>query len=125
MNPRWSQNDVLEADVRALFAERLGLTVEDVAPTARMADLGVSYGMWLELALAVEEAFDVTLREPELRRARTVRQWVEMLERAVVEGRSGDDLSLDLPAFDEIPSELPPPSALPPSSVLPSSTDAY
>lgn len=120
-----SQNDALLAEIRALFADRLGLSVEEVPPGARMSDLGVSYGMWLELALAVEEAFDVSLREPELRRARTVRQWAEMLHRAALDGRGSDDLSLDLPAFDELPSELPPPSALPPSSAMPSSTDVY
>ncbi|MEQ9321344.1 MAG: phosphopantetheine-binding protein [Polyangiaceae bacterium] len=117
--------EVLAADVRAVFAERLGMRIDEVRLDATMADLGVSYGLWLELALAVEEAFDVSLRESELRRARTVGGWVEMLRRAVHEGRASDDLSLDLPPFDELPSELPPPSALPPSSALPSSTDAY
>lgn len=115
--------DTLADDVRALFAERLDLSVEKVPLDARMADLGITYGLWLELALAVEEAFDVSLRESELRRARTVGDWVQMLQRAARESR--DDLSLDLPPFDELPSELPPPSALPPSSLLPSSTDAY
>lgn len=125
MRPAFHPPAVLEADLRALFAERLGLRVEEVSLDARMADLGITYGLWLELALAVEEAFDVALRESELRQARTVGSWVEMVQRAAREGRSGDDLSLDLPPFDELPSELPPPSALPPSSVLPSSTDAY
>lgn len=125
MRPGLHPPDVLEADVRALFAERLGLSIEDVSLEARMADLGITYGMWLELALAVEEAFDVSLRESELRRARTVGGWVDMLRRATLDNRASDDLSLDLPAFDELPSELPPPSALPPSSAMPSSTDAY
>jgi acyl carrier protein len=113
MTPYWCQNDVLDAEVRSLLAERLDLAVDVVVPAARMIDLGVSYGMWLELALAVEEAFDVELFESDLRRARTVGDWVAMVGRATAdECRTGRRSFL--PALEE----LPPPSELPPSSEL-------
>jgi acyl carrier protein len=120
MTPFWCQSGLLEQEMRTLIADRLGLPVERVTSQDRLRDLGVTYAAWLELALAVEEAFDVSLCERELRRAQTVGQWVEMIERAAREGRCGAPSELELPGVDEQPSELPPPSALPPSALPPS-----
>ena len=105
-----------ESELLGLLSDRLAVPVEQLTASRSLRELGVTYGEQLELALAVEEAFDVELRECELRRALTVSDWLRML-RGAQDHEQGRGPSVREPEPWPVPpsEEMPRLSELPPS----------
>lgn len=60
--PHQHQHQVL-ADVRSIIAEQLGADLDKVGPDAKFADLGADSLDTVEIMMALEEKFEVTLDE--------------------------------------------------------------
>jgi acyl carrier protein len=58
-----SQNQQVLADVRSIIAEQLGADLDKVGPDAKFADLGADSLDTVEIMMALEEKFEVTLDE--------------------------------------------------------------
>lgn len=77
-----SSLDFLEAKVREIVAEQLGLAEEDVQPEAAFsADLGADALDFMEIVMALEEEFEVEIGDAEAEDLRTVRDAVDFLAR--------------------------------------------
>jgi acyl carrier protein len=73
-------------EIRATLAE-LGLDPADVGPAAQLADdLDLDSLDWVDLAMRLEDAFGVTLREERFDSLRTVQDVVELICTALAEG---------------------------------------
>lgn len=75
----------LEERLRKLFAEHLGVDSEKVTTDANVFDdLGADSLDRVELCLAVEEEFDVSIPDDELEKLNLFGEWVGFVEKAKV-----------------------------------------
>jgi acyl carrier protein len=79
-----TQDTTLADRVISLLTRRLGIPPEAVTPTAELAeDLGVDSVDGVELALALEQEFDITLPETVLVDVRTVQDVIDQVRERV------------------------------------------
>jgi len=62
-HPNGSPTTQVLSDVRAIIAEQLGADLDKVGPDAKFADLGADSLDTVEIMMALEEKFEVTLDE--------------------------------------------------------------
>ena len=75
-----SEDTVIARRVVALLTQRLGILPEMVTPTAELAeDLGVDSVDAVELALALEREFNVTLPDEVIVNVRTVQDVIDLV----------------------------------------------
>jgi acyl carrier protein len=84
-----TQDNALAGRVISVLTQRLGIPLEAVTPSAELAEeLGVDSVDGVELALALEREFDITLPEAALVDVKTVQDVIDQV-RERVEAPSG------------------------------------
>lgn len=79
-----SKTETVEDRVRRIVSERLGVDEADVVKDADLeTDLGADYPALLEIHLAIEEEFDISIPDDQLEKLKTVTvgQLVDYVER--------------------------------------------
>jgi acyl carrier protein len=72
----------VEARIRQVLVNRLGIPAEDVTPEARLQeDLGVDSLDAVEMAIAIERDFDVGLSDEQVATLKTVGDMVALVQR--------------------------------------------
>jgi len=71
------------ADVRAIISEQLGTEVEKVAPEAKFVDLGADSLDTVEIMMALEEKFEITLDEEGAEKISTVQEAADLIAQQV------------------------------------------
>ncbi|KAF6258810.1 acyl carrier protein [Scenedesmus sp. NREL 46B-D3] len=71
------------ADVRAIISEQLGTEVEKVAPEAKFVDLGADSLDTVEIMMALEEKFEITLDEEGAEKISTVQEAADLISQQV------------------------------------------
>jgi acyl carrier protein len=67
------------ADVRSIISEQLGTEVDKVAPEAKFVDLGADSLDTVEIMMALEEKFDITLDEEGAEKISTVQEAADLI----------------------------------------------
>jgi acyl carrier protein len=67
------------ADVRAIISEQLGTEVDKVAPEAKFVDLGADSLDTVEIMMALEEKFEITLDEEGAEKISTVQEAADLI----------------------------------------------
>ncbi|GBF87621.1 plastid acyl carrier protein [Raphidocelis subcapitata] len=67
------------ADVRAIISEQLGTELDKVAPAAKFVDLGADSLDTVEIMMALEEKFDITLDEEGAEKISTVQEAADLI----------------------------------------------
>ena len=68
--------------IRSLIAEELDVNIDDVTPGASILDdLGADSLDIVELVMALEEEFDVTVEDDEVQKLKTVNDVVQFIEK--------------------------------------------
>ncbi|KAI8473177.1 MAG: acyl carrier protein-like protein [Monoraphidium minutum] len=67
------------ADVRSIISEQLGTELEKVAPGAKFVDLGADSLDTVEIMMALEEKFDITLDEEGAEKISTVQEAADLI----------------------------------------------
>jgi acyl carrier protein len=76
----------LEAEVKHLLNQRLGMPLDKIEMPARLVeDLGVDSLDAVELAIAAERAFDIEISADQVRELETVADVVALIQRLVEE----------------------------------------
>lgn len=76
----------LEAAVKQLLNQRLGMSLDKIAMPARLVeDLGADSLDAVELAIAAEQAFDIEISADQVRELETVADVVALIQRLVDE----------------------------------------
>jgi acyl carrier protein len=69
-----------EATVRRVLAEQLGSNVAELAPERSLADLGADSLDHVEIAMALEEEFEIEITDEELEKVGTVGQAIDLVK---------------------------------------------
>jgi acyl carrier protein len=67
------------ADVRSIISEQLGTEVEKVSPGAKFVDLGADSLDTVEIMMALEEKFEITLDEEGAEKISTVQEAADLI----------------------------------------------
>lgn len=59
----------IESRVRTILAEQLGLSEHEIKPTSTLSDLGSDSLDDVEIVMALEDDFDITLEDSEIEQA--------------------------------------------------------
>ena len=72
--------DEIEEILRTTIAEQLGISEDEISPTASFgSDLGADSLDILELVMALEEQLELDLPDEDMKRLKTVQEWVDYL----------------------------------------------
>ncbi len=72
--------DEIEEILRTTIAEQLGINEDEISATATFGgDLGADSLDILELILALEEQLEIDLPDEDMKRLKTVQEWVDYL----------------------------------------------
>ncbi len=72
--------DDIEEVLRTTIAEQLGIAEDEISPTSSFgSDLGADSLDILELILALEEHLELDLPDEDMKRLKTVQEWVDYL----------------------------------------------
>jgi acyl carrier protein len=71
-------------DVRAIIAEQLGTDLDKVAANSKFVDLGADSLDTVEIMMALEEKFDITLDEEGAEKISTVGEAADMISAQMV-----------------------------------------
>eukprot|EP00873_Tetraselmis_striata_P037647 jgi/Tetstr1/457911/TSEL_044429.t1 len=74
-----ADKEAVLSDVRAIIAEQLGTDLDKVAADSKFADLGADSLDTVEIMMALEEKFDITLDEEGAEKISTVGEAAEMI----------------------------------------------
>lgn len=67
--------------IKEILVTELGLTSEEITPDAKIrSKLGISSVEFVDIAMTIEEEFDVELDEDKLRKIKTVQDLVDYVE---------------------------------------------
>ncbi len=67
--------------IKEILVSELGLTSEEITPDAKIrSKLGISSVEFVDIAMTIEEEFDVELDEDKLRKIKTVQDLVDYVE---------------------------------------------
>ena len=67
--------------IKEILSEELGIAKEEITPDANLRkNLGISSVEFVDVAMTIEEEFNITLDEDKLRAAKTVGDLVKYLE---------------------------------------------
>ncbi|KAF8061963.1 acpP1 [Scenedesmus sp. PABB004] len=67
------------ADVRSIISEQLGADLDKVAPSAKFVDLGADSLDTVEIMMALEEKFEITLDEEGAEKISTVQEAADLI----------------------------------------------
>lgn len=77
----------VESRLHTLIVEQLGVNLEEITPTASFIDdLGADSIDVVELALAIENEFEIEIDDRDMEEMRTVEEVIEYVERRVKKG---------------------------------------
>jgi acyl carrier protein len=78
----------VEEKVKQIIAEQLAVDLSEVIPNATLDDLGADSLDKVELTMALEEAFDIEIADPDVENVRTVQDVIDTVNSHVKVGNN-------------------------------------